>query len=81
MDLPWRIAYLEREDGIKISTIKVPYLKWHGEYETAISIDDSYWIIYRGYDSDEEAIKAHEELSKMTKEEILSLSDLVSLKD
>lgn len=76
MDLPWRIAYLEREDGIKISTVKVPFLAWYGEYETAISIDGSSWRIYRGYDNKEEALKGHEELTKMTKEEILNLSSL-----
>ena len=76
MDLSWRIAYLKREDNVKFSTIKVPFLAWYGEYETAISIDGKPWRIYRGYDSKEEALKGHEELTKMTKEEILDLSSL-----
>lgn len=76
MNLPWRIAYLEREDKVVFSTIKPPCLSWYGEYETAISIDGMPWRIYRGYDSEEEAIKGHEELTKMTKEEILNLSSL-----
>ena len=76
MNLPWRIAFLAREDKVVFSTIKPPCLSWYGEYETAISIDGSDWRIYRGYDSKEEALKGHEELTKMTKEEILGLSSL-----
>ena len=76
MNLPWRIAFLPREDKVVFSTIKPPCLSWYGEYETAISIDGSDWRIYRGYDSKEEALKGHEELTKMTKEEILGLSSL-----
>ena len=76
MNLPWRIAFLPREDKVVFSTIKAPCLSWYGKYETAISIDGKPWRIYRGYDSKEEAIKGHEELTKMTKEEILGLSSL-----
>ena len=76
MYLSWRIAYLKREDNVEFSTIKVPCLSWYGEYETAISIDGKPWRIYRGYDSKEEALKGHEKLTKMTKEEILGLSSL-----
>ena len=76
MELSWRIAYLKREDNVEFSTIKVLCLTWYGEYETAISIDGSDWRIYKGYDSKEEALKGHEKLTKMTKEEILGLSSL-----
>ena len=76
MYLPWIIAYLEREDKVEFSTIKVPCLSWYGKYETAISIDGSGFRLYKGYDSKEEALKGHEELTKMTKEEILGLSSL-----
>lgn len=76
MELPWRLAYLEREDNVVFSTIKPPCLSWYGEYETAIAIDGKPWRIYKGYDTEEEALKGHEELTKMTKEEILKLESL-----
>lgn len=76
MNLPWRLAYLEREDNVVFSTIKAPCLAWYGEYETAISIDGNPWRVCKGYDSEEEALKGHEEFVKMTKEEILKLESL-----
>ena len=76
MNLPWRIGYTEREDDIIISTVEAPCLAWYGKYETAISVDNKPWRIYKGYENKEEALKWHEKFSKMHKEEILNLSSL-----
>lgn len=73
-NLPWRIALTHREDGITISTIEPPCMAWYGKYETAISIDEGKWRIYKGYDTKEEALKGHEEVKNMTREEILNIN-------
>ena len=77
MDLPWRIGYLKREDGVVISTVKPPCLAWYGTYETAIRMEDELsWKIYKGYENKEDALIGHKEFCEMSKEEILNLSPI-----
>ena len=67
-----RVGLTEREDGVIISTVEPsPLVAWYGRYETAISIDHSFWRIAKGYDTLEEAIKGHAKFSSMTKEELM----------
>ena len=73
-DISWRIKLTHRNDGVTISTVKVPFLNWYGDYETAIRIDNEPWRIYKGYSTQKDAINGHEELEKMSREEILKLS-------
>ena len=55
-----------------ISTIEPsPLMAWYGRYETAISIDHSFWRIAKGYDTLEDAIKGHARFSSMSKEELM----------
>ena len=54
------------EDYI-ITTIKVRFMKWYGEYETAICIDgDTNWKIVKAYDTEEEAIRGHKDFMSMS---------------
>lgn len=47
-------------DNTVISTVQVPCMKWYGEYETAISLDnEDTWIIVEGYDNEYEALRGH----------------------
>ena len=72
MALSNRVGLTKREDGVVISTIESsPLVAWYGRYETAISIDHSFWRIAKGYDTLEEAIKGHARFSSMTKEELM----------
>ena len=67
-----RVGLTEREDGVVISTIESsPLVAWYGRYETAISIDHSFWRIAKGYDTLEDAIKGHARFSSMSKEELI----------
>ena len=67
-----RIGLTEREDGVVVSTVESsPLIAWYGRYETAISIDHTFWRIAKGYDTLEEAIKGHARFSSMTKEELM----------
>ena len=61
-----------RKDNVFISTVKVAFLKWHGEYETAVSIDNKPLRILEGYDTEEEAIKGHNKYKNMSKEELIN---------
>ena len=72
MALSNRVGLTKREDGVVISTIESsPLIAWYGRYETAISIDHSFWRIAKGYDTLEEAIKGHARFSSMSKEELM----------
>ena len=72
MALSNRVGLTKREDGVIISTIESsPLVAWYGRYETAISIDHSFWRIAKGYDTLEDAIKGHARFSSMTKEELI----------
>ena len=73
MALSNRVGLTKREDGVVISTIESsPLVAWYGRYETAISIDHSFWRIAKGYDTLEEAIKGHARFSSMSKEELMN---------
>ena len=61
-----------RKDNVFISTVKVTFLKWFGEYETAVSIDNKPLRILEGYDTEEEAIKGHNKYKNMSKEELIN---------
>ena len=72
MALSNRVGVTKREDGVVISTIEPsPLMAWYGRYETAISIDHSFWRIAKGYDTLEDAIKGHARFSSMSKEELM----------
>ena len=72
MALSNRVGLTKREDGVVISTIESsPLVAWYGRYETAISIDHSFWRIAKGYDTLEDAIKGHARFSSMSKEELI----------
>ena len=72
MALSNRVGLTKREDGVVTSTVEPsPLFAWYGRYETAISIDYSFWRIAKGYDTLEEAIKGHARFSSMTKEELM----------
>ena len=72
MALSNRVGLTKREDGMVISTIESsPLVAWYGRYETAVSIDHSFWRIAKGYDTLEDAIKGHARFSSMTKEELM----------
>lgn len=72
MALSNRVGLTKREDGVVISTIEPsPLMAWYGRYETAISIDHSFWRIAKGYDTLEDAIKGHARFSSMSKEELM----------
>ena len=72
MALSNRVGLTKREDGVVVSTIESSALvAWYGRYETAISIDHSFWMIAKGYDTLEDAIKGHARFSSMTKEELI----------
>ena len=72
MALSNRVGLTKREDGVVISTIESsPLVAWYGRYETAISIDHSFWRIAKGYDTLEDAIKGHARFSSMSKEELM----------
>ena len=72
MRLSNRVGLTKREDGVVISTIESsPLVAWYGRYETAISIDHSFWMIAKGYDTLEDAIKGHARFSSMSKEELI----------
>ena len=72
-DLEWRLRLEEREDGVVISTIKTPFLKWYDEYEIAISIDNFPWHVCFSCDNKKEVLLKHEEYAKMTKDEIIKI--------
>ena len=73
MALSNRVGLTKREDGVVVSTIESsPLVAWYGRYETAISIDHSFWRIAKGYDTLEEAIKGHARFSSMSKEELMN---------
>ena len=64
-------------EGIILSTIKVTFMAWYGEYEKAITFDNQEtWKILKGYDTKEQAIKGHEEFKKMSIDELMSLKGL-----
>ena len=72
MALSNRVGLTKREDGVVVSTIESsPLVAWYGRYETAVSIDYSFWRIAKGYDTLEEAIKGHARFSSMSKEELI----------
>ena len=72
MALSNRIGLTKREDGVIISTVaSSPLVAWCGRYETAVSIDHSFWRIAKWYDTLEEAIKGHARFSSMSKEELI----------
>ena len=72
MALSNRVGLTKREDGVVISTIESsPLVAWYGRYETAISIDHTFWRIAKGYNTLEEAIKGHARFSSMSKEELM----------
>ena len=72
-DLEWRLKLEEREDGVVISTIKTPFLKWYGDYEIAISVDGLPWHVCFGCETEEEVISKHEEYTEMAKDEITKI--------
>lgn len=71
-DIPNRVKLTYRKDNYIISTIK-SLDNWYGKYETAIiysgyvrcNVD-----VVKGYETEEEAIKGHEEYEKMATDEI-----------
>ena len=72
MALSNRVGLTKREDGVIISTVESsPLVAWYGRYETAISIDHTFWRIAKGYNTLEKAIEGHVRFSKMTKEELM----------
>ena len=75
-DLPWRLAYSERNDQVIISTVEVPFLPLWGEFETAISVDNQSWKIYKAYSTAEDALDGHTYFSKLSKDEIIKLEPL-----
>ena len=67
-----RIVLTEREDNVVVSTVEsCPSIAWYGRYETAISIDHTFWRIAKGYDTLEEAIEGHIKFATMSKEELM----------
>ena len=73
MSLSNRVGLTKREDGVVISTIESSLLvAWYGRYETAVSIDYSFWRIAKGYDTIEKAIEGHIRFSEMNKEELMN---------
>lgn len=72
MTISNRVGLTKREDDVIISTIEPrPFMAWYGRYETAISIDHSFWRIAKGYNTLEDAIKGHARFSSMSKEELM----------
>ena len=68
-----RIVLTEREDNVVVSTVEsCPSIAWYGRYETAISIDHTFWRIAKGYDTLEEAIEGHIIFFTMSKEELMN---------
>ena len=64
-------------EGIILSTVKVYFMKLYGDYETAITFDNQKtWKILKGYNTEEEAIKGHEEFKKMSIDELMSIQGL-----
>ena len=74
---PWQIRRDFLEEGVILSTVKPVYMAWYGEYETAITFDNQKnWIILKGYNTENEAIKGHEEFLKMNIDELKNLEGL-----
>ena len=67
-----RIGLTERDDDVVVSTVEsCPSIAWYGRYETAISIDHTFWRIAKGYDTLEGAIEGHIKFATMSKEELM----------
>ena len=73
MKNPYAIKQEKREDGVVVSTVKVPALAWYGPYETAIRVEDMPWRICEGYETKEEAIKGHEKYMNMGTDDLMKL--------
>ena len=72
MAMSKRIGLTEREDDVVVSTVEsCPSIAWYGRYETAISINHTFWRIAKGYDTLEEAIEGHIKFATMSKEELM----------
>ncbi|MBP3906314.1 MAG: hypothetical protein J6D12_04260 [Peptostreptococcaceae bacterium] len=61
-----------REDGVTLSTVKVNFLNWYGDYETAVMIDGGNWRILEGYDTDVMAKIRHKFYENMSKEDLIN---------
>ena len=61
-----------REDGVILSTVKVNFLNWYGDYETAVMIDGGNWRILEGYDTDVMAKTRHKFYENMSKEDLIN---------
>ena len=73
-DVKGRIELTKRNDGVIISTIKPPFLKWYGEYETAIALSSGdIWRIAESYNALQEALDGHLKYSKMSRVELENL--------
>ena len=74
---PWQIRRDFLEEGVILSTVKPVCMAWYGEYETAITFDNQKnWRILKGYNTEKEAIKGHEEFLKMNIDELKNLEGL-----
>lgn len=61
-----------REDGVTLSTVKVNFLNWYGNYETAVMIDGGDWRILEGYNTDVMAKIRHKFYENMSKEDLIN---------
>ena len=58
-------------EGVILSTVRPPFMAWFGKYETAITFDNQEsWQILKGYETEEDAIKWHEEFKSKSIDEI-----------
>lgn len=77
MERPWQKRRDTLKEGIILSTVRPVCLAWYGEYETAITFDNQKtWKILKGYDTEKEAVRGHEEFLKMSIDELMKLEDL-----
>lgn len=71
-----KIRRNEIEEGVILSTVKPFAWAWYGKYETAVTFNNQEtWKVLKGYDTEEEAIKGHEEFLKKSVDELASLKD------
>lgn len=66
---PGGVKLTKFENGLTLSTVKVPFAPWYGIYETAL-IKNGEFFILKGYDTLEEAISGHEKFTKMSEKEL-----------
>lgn len=67
----------ELAPGVILSIVKVPFMNWFGDFETAITFDDEgSWHILKGYDSRKEAIIGHEYFKELSIEQLEKLKPI-----